>query len=103
MTIENNETPSAFGGGGGAATNASSVSSSAASEDIVELLRRRESPSATTEGSQSQVRAEGMFEQCVSDVRDVSEWHFVVITRSMVTVGHRQMFDINVPQFSPQF
>ena len=24
-------------------------------------------------------------------------------TRSMVTVGHRQMFDINVPQFSPQF
>ena len=60
MTVENNETPSAFGGGGGAATTASSVSASAASEDIVELRRRRESTSATTEGSLSQVSAEGL-------------------------------------------
>ena len=61
MTVENNETPSAFAGGIGAAIThgrgggGGSVSSSAASEDIVELPRRRESTSATTEGSLSQV------------------------------------------------
>ena len=62
VTVENNETPSAFAGGIGAAITpgrgrgGGSVSSSAASEDIVELPRRRESTSATTEGSLSQVR-----------------------------------------------
>ena len=54
MTVENNETPSAFGVGGAMTTASASVS--APSEDIVELRRRRESTSATTEGSQSQVR-----------------------------------------------
>ena len=65
VTVENNETPSAFAGGIGAAITpgrgrggGGSVSSSAASEDIVELPRRRESTSATTEGSMSQVRGQ---------------------------------------------
>ena len=62
VTVENNETPSAFAGGVGAAITpgrgGGSVSSSAASEDIVELPRRRESTSATTEGSLSQVKGQ---------------------------------------------
>jgi len=56
VTVENNETPSAFGVGGAMTTASASVS--APSEDIVELRRRRESTSATTEGSQSQGEAD---------------------------------------------
>ena len=79
MTVENNETPSAFGGGGGARTSTYAASSSAASEDIVELPRRRESTSATTEGSMSQVRTDVRgLGYSVSQMLGMSanNWHF---------------------------
>merc|ERR1719500_1968348 len=66
VTVENNETPSAFGGGGGARTSTYATSTSTASEDIVELPRRRESTSATTEGSMSQGEADNEEESSLT-------------------------------------